>query len=135
MGRRRQRGHGIGSVISGAFKSLLPTITNLGKNLLGNVGKNLLNTGVNIVGDLMSGKPAIQSVRSQASATGKKILSSPLSLLKAQAAAASTAPPPPPKKKNKVKKQKKKGLKRKSQSSGVSSRAGSKKTRRVDIFD
>jgi len=134
MGRRRQRGHGIGSVISGAFKSLLPTISTLGKNLIGNVGKNLLNTGANIVGDLLSGKPMAQTVRNQASATGKRILSSPLSLLKAQTTIAPLpAPPPPPPKKQK--KKKKKGLKRKLQSSGGSSGSASKKTRRVDIFD
>ena len=46
-GARGQRGHGEGSVLSGLFRSALPMITN--------IGKQALQTGLNVATDVVQG--------------------------------------------------------------------------------
>lgn len=139
MGRRRQRGHGIGSVISGAFKSLLPAAGNLlkslGSKLVTNVGSKALSTGANIATDILAGKRPSDALRSRLGAAGSEIARNPLSLLSTPSAAPPQPPPPPPPPPKTTKKTKRKPLKRKLVSSKVRSSKGSKKSRRVDILD
>ena len=51
-GSRGQRGHGIGSVLGGFFRSALPII----KRGLATFGKHALKTGLEIAGDVADGK-------------------------------------------------------------------------------
>ena len=52
VGRRYQRGHGLGSVLGGLFRRVVPFI----KGNAGKIGKQLLRTGMNIVGSVLGGK-------------------------------------------------------------------------------
>ena len=144
MGRRRQRGHGIESVISGALKHIMPVLGSIGSKLLstgktvvGNVGKQLLNTGVNAAADFLQGKPAAAAVRTQATTTGRQLMANPMSLLHTQTFV--PPPPPPPRRVRKApaqKKKKKRPLKRRSQSKSASQTKAAKRRRRTqDIFD
>ena len=52
QGSRGQRGHGIGSVLSGLFRSAVPML----KRGLATFGKHALKTGLEIAGDVAEGK-------------------------------------------------------------------------------
>jgi len=63
-GRRYQRGHGIGQTLGGLFKRFVvplvaPYAKNIGKKILGNVAK----TGMQVVGDVMSGRNVKESLK------------------------------------------------------------------------
>lgn len=51
-GSRMQRGHGLGSMLSGLFRSAVPMI----KRGLATFGKHALKTGLEIAGDVADGK-------------------------------------------------------------------------------
>ena len=59
VGRRYQRGHGLGSVLGSLFRKVVPFI----KSNIGNVGRRLLSTGVNVAGDVLGGKKIKDSVK------------------------------------------------------------------------
>jgi hypothetical protein len=61
-----QRGAGIGSFLSGIGKSVLPLLKSAGKM----VGKELLNTGTSIAGDLLRGKNIKDSASSRFKSAG-----------------------------------------------------------------
>lgn len=52
VGSKQQRGHGLGSILSGLFKSAAPIL----KKGLSSLGKNALKTGISIAGDVLEGK-------------------------------------------------------------------------------
>jgi hypothetical protein len=52
VGARMQRGHGIGSIFSGLFRSIFPII----KRVAPVIGKKALQTGVNIISDVAAGQ-------------------------------------------------------------------------------
>ena len=52
QGSRGQRGHGLGSMLSGFFRSAMPMI----KRGLATFGKHALQTGLEIAGDVADGK-------------------------------------------------------------------------------
>ena len=52
VGARFQRGHGLGSVLSGLFRRILPFFRNNAKNF----ATNLLRTGAEVVGDVLDDK-------------------------------------------------------------------------------
>ena len=54
-GARGQRGHGVGSVLSGLFRSALPMIKN--------IGKQALQTGLNVATDVVQGNSFKDSLR------------------------------------------------------------------------
>lgn len=58
-GARRQRGHGLGSILSGLFRKIVPFI----KSNVKNVGRNLLRTGVDIAGDVLGGRRLKESAQ------------------------------------------------------------------------
>ena len=55
VGRRRQRGHGLGQIVGGLFKRF---IVRIGKQILGNVAK----TGMDVVGDVIGGRSVKEAV-------------------------------------------------------------------------
>ena len=55
QGARGQRGHGIGSVLSSLFRSALP--------MLKNIGKNALQTGLNVATDVVQGNSFKDSLK------------------------------------------------------------------------
>ena len=59
QGSRGQRGHGIGSVLSGLFRSAVPML----KRGLATFGKQALKSGLEILGDVTEGKSFKDSAR------------------------------------------------------------------------
>ena len=59
QGSRGQRGHGLGSMLSGLFRSAVPML----KRGLATFGKHALKTGLEIAGDVCEGKSFRDSVR------------------------------------------------------------------------
>jgi len=64
VGQRHQRGHGLGQTISGLFKRFVvpfvaPRAKEMGKKILGNVVK----TGMEVAGDVFSGRSAKESLK------------------------------------------------------------------------
>jgi len=64
VGRRYQRGHGLGQSIAGLFKRIIvpfvaPHAKRIGKPILSNVAK----TGLEVVGDVAAGKSAKESLK------------------------------------------------------------------------
>lgn len=59
VGRRYQRGHGIGSMLSGLFRKVVPFI----KDNVKNIGMNLLRTGTDIAQDMIQGKKFKEAAR------------------------------------------------------------------------
>ena len=56
QGSRSQRGHGIGSVLSGLFRSAVPML----KRGLATFGKHALKTGLDIAEDVVSGNKSLK---------------------------------------------------------------------------
>ncbi len=66
-----QHGHGIGSIFSSLFRAALPLLKSGAKYF----GKQAINTGANIVGDVIWDRKNIkESAKSRLKETGKKIL-------------------------------------------------------------
>jgi len=64
VGQRHQRGHGLGQTISGLFKRFVipfvaPRAKEVGKRIMGNV----LKTGMEMVGEVVSGRSAKESLK------------------------------------------------------------------------
>lgn len=59
QGSRGQRGHGLGSMLSGLFRSAVPML----KRGLATFGKHALKTGLEIAGDVVEGKSFKDSAR------------------------------------------------------------------------
>lgn len=62
VGARMQRGHGIGSVLGGLFRSALPLI----KRGAAAVGKQALRSGMEFAGDLLQGRDAKEAAAGRA---------------------------------------------------------------------
>ena len=65
QGARGQRGHGLGSVLSGLFRSALPMIKNF--------GKQALQTGLNVATDVVEGTSFRDSLRKRYSRWYKRL--------------------------------------------------------------
>lgn len=63
IGSKNQRGHGLGSILSGLFKSAAPLL----KKGLSSLGKNAFKTGLSIAGDVLEGRSAAESARMRGS--------------------------------------------------------------------
>jgi len=60
IGRRFQRGHGLGSILSGFFRRLvLPFFKTYGKSML----SGTLKTGMEVADDVLDGQPLKESAR------------------------------------------------------------------------
>lgn len=68
VGSRGQRGHGLGSMLSGLFRSAAPVV----KSGLATLGKSALKTGLNIARDVLDGEPVGQAAKKRLSETIKE---------------------------------------------------------------
>lgn len=68
-GSATQKGRGIGSFLSGLFRSVLPIL----KSGARTVGREALKTGANILGDIVNNKPVGPSVRARISNAGNTL--------------------------------------------------------------
>jgi hypothetical protein len=59
VGSRGQRGHGLGSMLSGLFRNAMPLI----RRGLGTIGKQALKTGVEIVNDVSEGRSVKEAAK------------------------------------------------------------------------
>ena len=71
-GARMQRGHGLGSIFSGLFRSIFPML----KRVAPVIGKEALQTGIDIVSDVAVGQTLKESVKSRVSDALKEDISS-----------------------------------------------------------
>ena len=112
-GAPMQRGHGLGNILGGLFRSALPMI----KRGARAIGKEALKTGVGVAADVLDGQNVKTATKKRARKAGANITA------RAQRALSDDSPP------------RKKPLKRKP--TGASGRkAPSKRTKRTpDIFD
>jgi len=69
-GARAQRGHGLGSILSGLFRSAMPLI----KKGAAAVGRQALKTGAKIAGDVADGRSFKTSVRHRLVEGGQTLL-------------------------------------------------------------
>lgn len=70
VGRRYQRGHGLGSILGGLFKSAAPLLKKGAKFL----GKEALKTGLNVASDALQGENVGQAIKKRAKETGQDIV-------------------------------------------------------------
>lgn len=67
VGAQNQRGHGIGAFLGGLFRRILPYIGSAARA----VGKEALNAGINVVGDVVSnGKPLKMALENRLTESG-----------------------------------------------------------------
>jgi len=70
IGHRGQRGHGLGSILSGFFRTALPIVKkgliHLGKSVGKQAGKQALSTGYDIVKDIAEGRNPKEAVKERA---------------------------------------------------------------------
>ena len=69
VGRSHQRGRGFGNLLSGIGRALVPLIKSSGKTIL----KEGLNTGLNVVGDMISGQNLKTSLKNRSKQAGKRL--------------------------------------------------------------
>ena len=65
-----QRGYGLGGLLGGLFRSILP----MAKSALKTVGKEALRTGVGIASDVLAGEKLETSAKERARAAGQSLL-------------------------------------------------------------
>lgn len=68
-GSRAQKGHGLGNVLGGLFRSAMPLLKKGVKSL----GKEALRTGVEIAGDVLDGRSIRDSAKTRTLAAGKRV--------------------------------------------------------------
>lgn len=68
-GARVQKGHGLGNVLGGLFRSAMPLLKKGVKSL----GKEALRTGVEIAGDVLDGRSIKQAAKTRTLAAGKRV--------------------------------------------------------------
>ena len=70
VGSSIQRGHGVGNILKGLFNAVVPLFSSVGKTL----GKQALNTGLQIAGDVVSGHNLKESAKHRAREAGHSLL-------------------------------------------------------------
>lgn len=63
VGRRHQRGHGLGSIFSSLFRKAVPLIRNLLPKAAKVAGKTLIKTGIKVGNDVLEGKKLRDSIK------------------------------------------------------------------------
>ncbi len=118
MGARRQRGHGLGSILSGLLRTVTPLLKRGAKAL----GKRALKTGMQIAGDVIQGKNVKKAAKRRLKQMGADLVTKALQQV---------APPGQPAKKRRISKP----IKKKAHKKRVSSRRRNRaNTSRADIF-
>lgn len=69
-GSRYQRGHGIGNLLAGAFRSVLPKLIPAAKS----VGKTVLKQGMEVASDVLNGRSLKESAKHRARRGGMELL-------------------------------------------------------------
>jgi len=69
VGSRNYRGGGLGNILSGLGRSLMPLVKKGGRALL----KEGLNTGLGVIQDVVSGKNVKSALESRSKAAGKRL--------------------------------------------------------------
>lgn len=85
IGGRLQRGRGLGSILSGLGRAVIPLLKSGGKALLKEGGK----AGLQVVGDVLSGQNFKTALKKRARETGSRVFNSALGSLSGR------RPPPP----------------------------------------
>lgn len=115
VGARMQRGHGIGSVLGGLFRSAMPLI----KKGVSTLGKQALRTGLEFAGDLLQGKTAKEAAVDRSKMAAANLLNKATSYV--------SRPPPPG--------TSQRGIKRRTKArSGTSKKTKRRATSHGDIF-
>lgn len=70
-GRRRQRGQGLGTVISSLWRFVSPVLRQLGTDM----GRETLSTGSRLLGDMSQGAPIKEALREQTKRGARNLLS------------------------------------------------------------
>lgn len=68
-GARVQKGYGLGNLLKGAFRSIIPLIKEAGKT----VGRSAFHAGTQVLGDIFEGKNLKKSVQNRTSQAGQKL--------------------------------------------------------------
>lgn len=63
QGTAYQRGNGLGSFFGRLFRSILPVAKRIGKSALKTVGREALDMGANVIGDLSQGRDVKESMK------------------------------------------------------------------------
>ena len=64
------RGHGIGNILGGLFRSAIPVLKSAGKSIL----KTGAQTGLNVLNDVLSGESVKSAARKRSREAGKQLL-------------------------------------------------------------
>lgn len=97
IGNRHQSGHGIGNLLGGLARMMVPVLRRGGRTLL----REGLRTGVDVLGDVSRGGNLKSSLKKRAKQTGNRIVNNAINSI--------TAPPGRPNKNLKRKRQSKPG--------------------------
>ena len=109
-----QSGHGIGSFLSGLFKTAVPILSSVGRGVAKTAGKALLSTGRKILGDVISGASVKSSIVNRSKEAGKHLLKRAAN--SAQDYLSSSLSPPPVKRRATTESRTRKKMKTTSQS-------------------
>ena len=116
-GARMQRGHGIGSVLGGLFRSAVPLL----KRGVSTLGKQALRSGLGFAGDLLQGRSAKEAAVERSREAARNLLKKATSV-----ASPTVRPPGTPHR----------GIKRRSpKKTGSSKKVKRRVTSQKDIFD
>ena len=75
VGQRHQRGHGLGQTISGLFKRcVIPFVAPRAKKVGKKILRNVVKTGMEMVGDVVSGSSAKESLKERGLAGIKRTI-------------------------------------------------------------
>ena len=90
IGGRNYRGHGLGSILAGIGRAVVPLLKSGGKALL----KEGARTGMRVAHDVLSGQSLGSSFKQRAGQAGKRLLNQVVDGVKRRAGGAGGGPPP-----------------------------------------
>jgi hypothetical protein len=79
VGAASQRGYGLGNVLNSAFRAFMPALKSAGKTIL----KQGLQTGAQVLGDVVQGKNIKQAFKRRATQGGQRLVNRALDSLAA----------------------------------------------------
>lgn len=79
MGKRHQRGYGLGNIIGGLFRSVIPLLKPVLKSVARNVGKRMLKGGINVAKNVIKGGKIKQALKREANESMSDLTSDAIS--------------------------------------------------------